>query len=83
MDQRDQSGQDSLIGILIVDKPVGVTSMDVIRVVRRKAGGAKCGHAGTLDPLASGVLVVGLGRPATRELGTSWRARSGIEPSWT
>ena len=43
--------------------------MDAIRVVRRKAGGAKCGHAGTLDPLASGVLVIGLGRPATRELG--------------
>ena len=69
MDQRDQSGQGALTGILIVDKPVGMTSMDVIRVVRRKAGGAKCGHAGTLDPLASGVLVVGLGRPATRGLG--------------
>lgn len=69
MEQRDKSGPPSLAGILIVDKPVGMSSMDAIRVVRRRAGRAKCGHAGTLDPLASGVLVIGLGRAATRELG--------------
>jgi len=40
--------------------------MDVVRVVRRKARGAKTGHAGTLDPLATGVLVVCIGRRATR-----------------
>ena len=49
-------------GIIIVDKPIGPTSMDVVRVVRRRAGGAKTGHAGTLDPLATGVLVVCLGK---------------------
>ncbi|MHC4493981.1 MAG: tRNA pseudouridine(55) synthase TruB [Planctomycetota bacterium] len=69
MEQRDKSGPASLTGILILDKPMGMSSMDAIRVVRRAAGRAKCGHAGTLDPLASGVLVIGLGRSATRELG--------------
>jgi len=54
-----------LHGLLVVDKPVGPTSMDVVRRVRGRAGGAKTGHAGTLDPLASGVLVCCLGR-ATR-----------------
>ena len=49
-------------GLLIVDKPLGCSSMDVVRVVRRAAGRAKTGHAGTLDPLASGVIVCGLGR---------------------
>lgn len=49
-------------GIIVVDKPLGLSSMDVVRVVRRKAGGAKTGHAGTLDPLATGVLVVCLGK---------------------
>ncbi len=52
-------------GLLIVDKPVGCSSMDVVRRVRRAAGGAKTGHAGTLDPLAEGVIVCCLGR-ATR-----------------
>ncbi len=51
-----------LFGILIVDKPLGCSSMDVIRVVRRHANRAKTGHAGTLDPLATGVVVVCLGR---------------------
>ena len=51
-----------LQGLLIVDKPAGCTSMDVVRVVRRAAGGTKTGHAGTLDPLATGVLVCCLGR---------------------
>ncbi len=54
-----------LHGLLVVDKPVGPTSMDVVRVVRRRAGGCKTGHAGTLDPLASGVVVCCLGQ-ATR-----------------
>ncbi|MEM6552235.1 MAG: tRNA pseudouridine(55) synthase TruB [Planctomycetota bacterium] len=49
-------------GVLVVDKPVGVTSMDVVRRVRHSAGFCKTGHAGTLDPLASGVLVCCLGR---------------------
>lgn len=52
----------SLHGLLVVDKPGGVTSMDVVRSVRRAAGHCKTGHAGTLDPLATGVLICLLGR---------------------
>lgn len=55
-------------GILVVDKTVGPTSQQVVGRVRRLAGTRKVGHAGTLDPMASGVLVVGIGR-ATRLLG--------------
>jgi tRNA pseudouridine55 synthase len=47
--------------ILLVDKPKGITSFDVIRRLRKKIGIRKMGHAGTLDPLASGLLVVGVG----------------------
>jgi tRNA pseudouridine55 synthase len=52
-------------GILNVDKPLGVTSHDVVAQLRRMAGQRQVGHAGTLDPLATGVLVVCLGQ-ATR-----------------
>ena len=52
-------------GILIVNKPAGITSHDVIDIIRRKFKIKKAGHAGTLDPMATGVLVVLLGR-ATR-----------------
>lgn len=55
-------------GLLVVDKPQGLTSHDVVARVRRLAGTRKVGHAGTLDPMATGVLVLGLGR-ATRLLG--------------
>jgi tRNA pseudouridine55 synthase len=54
-----------LSGILNVDKPPGMTSHDVIDVVRRMVGQRKVGHAGTLDPMATGVLLVCLGK-ATR-----------------
>jgi tRNA pseudouridine55 synthase len=54
-------------GFLFVDKPSGPTSFDVVRQVRRALGGEKTGHAGTLDPLASGLLVCALGS-ATRLL---------------
>ncbi len=54
-----------LSGILNVDKPPGVTSHDVVDVVRRVAGQRRVGHAGTLDPMATGVLLVCLGQ-ATR-----------------
>jgi tRNA pseudouridine55 synthase len=57
--------RDGVIGILSVNKPRGLTSRAVVDRVSRLAGGAKAGHAGTLDPLASGVLIVCLGR-ATR-----------------
>ena len=49
-------------GVLAVDKPLGVTSHDVVARLRRLAGTRKVGHAGTLDPAASGVLVAGIGR---------------------
>lgn len=52
-------------GFLVVDKPSGPTSHDVVARVRRAAGIKKVGHAGTLDPMATGVVVVALGR-ATR-----------------
>lgn len=49
-------------GILVIDKPAGLTSHDVVNSVRRIAGTRKVGHAGTLDPFATGVLVVGVGQ---------------------
>lgn len=55
-------------GLLIVDKPSGWTSHQVVGRVRRLMSTRKVGHAGTLDPMATGVLVVGVGR-ATRLLG--------------
>ena len=55
-------------GLLVVDKPAGWTSHDVVGRCRRLAGTRKVGHAGTLDPMATGVLVLGVGR-ATRLLG--------------
>ncbi|ONI69675.1 tRNA pseudouridine(55) synthase TruB [Kribbella sp. ALI-6-A] len=55
-------------GIVVVDKPAGLTSHTVVARVRRLAGTRKVGHAGTLDPMATGVLVVGVNR-ATRLLG--------------
>ena len=54
-------------GLLLVDKPSGVTSHDVVDAVRRALGTRKVGHAGTLDPMATGLLVIGVGR-ATRLL---------------
>lgn len=54
-------------GILIVDKPLGMSSFGVVARVRRRAGGVRTGHAGTLDPLATGVLVLALGK-ATKSI---------------
>lgn len=55
-------------GLLIVDKPAGMTSHDVVARARRIMGTRKVGHAGTLDPMATGVLVLGIER-ATKLLG--------------
>jgi tRNA pseudouridine55 synthase len=55
-------------GLVVVDKPGAMTSHDVVARVRRLAGTRKVGHAGTLDPMATGVLVLGVER-ATRLLG--------------
>ena len=54
-------------GFLAVDKPAGMTSFSVVAAVRRRFGGVRTGHAGTLDPAASGLLVLALGK-ATRLL---------------
>ena len=53
--------------LLLVDKPKGITSFDVIRQLRRTLGIRKIGHAGTLDPLASGLMILGVG-PGTKKL---------------
>ncbi len=55
-------------GLVVVDKPAGPTSHDIVARVRRLAGTRRVGHAGTLDPAATGVLLLGLGR-ATKLLG--------------
>ena len=55
-------------GLVIVDKPSGLTSHDVVARIRRLAGTRRVGHAGTLDPMATGVLVIGV-EQATRMLG--------------
>lgn len=57
-----------LPGIVVVDKPAGITSHDVVSRCRRVFGTRKVGHAGTLDPMATGVLVIGIER-ATKILG--------------
>jgi tRNA pseudouridine55 synthase len=54
-------------GVLLIDKPAGITSHDAVDAVRGALGVRKVGHAGTLDPLATGLLVMGVGR-ATRLL---------------
>lgn len=54
-------------GVRIINKPRGVTSHDVVNAVRRITGERRVGHAGTLDPLARGVLIVLVGKDATRK----------------
>lgn len=70
----DEQSRITLNGLLVIDKPLGWTSMDAVRKVRGAAGGKvkgpsklKVGHAGTLDPLATGVLVICIGK-ATRQV---------------
>lgn len=62
---RERRPRLAIDGILVVDKPVGPTSHDVVAIVRRLSGARRVGHGGTLDPFASGVLPVFLGQ-ATR-----------------
>jgi tRNA pseudouridine55 synthase len=65
MFKRDEDMQNVVSGVLVIDKPVGMTSHDVVQVVRRGTNIRRAGHTGTLDPRASGVLVVLVG-PAVR-----------------
>lgn len=53
--------------LLLIDKPEGITSFDVIRVLRRATGMRKFGHGGTLDPAASGLMLIGVGK-GTKQL---------------
>ena len=55
-------------GLVIVDKPAGITSHDVVATCRKAFNTRRVGHAGTLDPMATGVLIVGIER-ATKLLG--------------
>lgn len=54
-------------GVLLIDKPSGITSHDVVNQVRRQTGVKRVGHAGTLDPLATGLLIILVGRDATKK----------------
>src|SRR5690349_15944016 len=63
-----RKGADKVDGWLVLDKPVGIGSTTALGRVRRALNAAKAGHAGTLDPLASGVLVIALGE-ATKLIG--------------
>lgn len=56
-------------GFLVVRKPSGMTSHDLVALIRRRLGVKRVGHAGTLDPTAEGVMILGVGRGATRKLG--------------
>ena len=58
-------------GILNINKPSGITTMDVVRNVKRITNQRKVGHAGTLDPFASGVVPICLGR-ATKMVAVSY-----------
>jgi len=69
MDERRAAAEDEkgfTAGIFLVDKPRGSTSFSIVRDVRRLLGIKKVGHAGTLDPFATGLLIICAGRPATR-----------------
>ena len=66
--ERSDPGISHAAGLVIVDKPAGMTSHDVVGRCRRIFGTRKVGHAGTLDPMATGVLVIGIER-ATKILG--------------
>lgn len=60
-----QDLKNAISGVLVVDKPVGMTSHDVVQIIRTGTGLRRAGHTGTLDPRASGVLVILVG-PAVR-----------------
>jgi tRNA pseudouridine55 synthase len=65
MFKREEDMENNVSGVLVIDKPIGMTSHDVVQIVRRGTGIRRAGHTGTLDPRASGVLVVLIG-PAVR-----------------
>ncbi|MFC1662991.1 tRNA pseudouridine(55) synthase TruB [Patescibacteria group bacterium] len=58
-----------MTGFIVINKPKGITSHDVVNKVRQLASEKRVGHGGTLDPMATGILVIGIGREATKHLG--------------
>ena len=74
-------GPSALNALIAIDKPAGMTSHDVVARVRRCVGERRVGHAGTLDPDATGVLVVGIGQ-ATKLLGLLTLDRKGYRSSF-
>jgi tRNA pseudouridine55 synthase len=66
-------------GVFLVDKPAGLTSFALVRRIRRLLGIKKVGHAGTLDPFATGLMIICVGRPATRYID---RFMSGRKTYW-
>jgi len=64
----DNKNKPNLTGMIIIDKPLGDSSMQMIRIIRKLTGIRKVGHAGTLDPLATGVLLVCIGREFTKKI---------------
>ena len=64
----EEPSKPNLNGVIVIDKPRGPTSMSMVNLIRRKCHKQKTGHAGTLDPLATGVLVLGIGS-MTKKLG--------------
>lgn len=71
--------QSEFAGVVAVDKPVGRTSFAVVQQVRHLLGIKKVGHAGTLDPFASGLLIVCVGRTATRHIDAFMSGRKTYE----
>ncbi len=69
------NGQELSSAVFVVDKPPNMTSFAVVKKVRWLLGIKKVGHAGTLDPFATGVLVICAGRPATRHIDTVMAGR--------
>ena len=65
MDEGNSDLRNAISGVLVVDKPIGLTSHDVVQIIRKGTNIRRAGHTGTLDPRASGVLVVLIG-PAVR-----------------
>jgi tRNA pseudouridine55 synthase len=62
------AGQPFTAGVVLIDKPVGLSSFAIVNKIRKLLGVKKVGHAGTLDPFASGLLIVCAGRSATRNI---------------
>jgi len=56
--------------IIAINKPIGLTSYDVVKKIKKITNQKKVGHGGTLDPFADGVLIIGIGRESTKKLNT-------------